>query len=221
MTVSCVIAAFNEEVRVAETVREAARIPGVTEVVVVDDGSRDMTARRAQEAAARVVAGRHAGKADAVRRGIAAARGDILLLLDADLGQSAADGAALLGPVLADEADLVIATFPKTAHRGGFGWAVGIARWGIERLTGRRMTAPLSGQRALRRVILEQGHGLGRGWELEVGMTVDALRAGFRVVEVPTKMGHRLTGRSGRDVAHRAAQMMGVARALWRRWWVR
>lgn len=214
-TVSCVIAAYNEAGRIADTVRAARALPAVDEVIVVDDGSTDGTSTAAEAAGARVVTlGKNRGKALAVAHGVREARGDVVLLLDADLGGSAADAAGLLAPVVAGEADMAIATFPKTSHRGGFGWAVGLARWGIRRLGGRKMEAPLSGQRAARREVLAGD--LGRRWELEVGMTVGALRRGFRVVEVPTGMTHRLTGRSFRDVTHRAGQLIGVAKALWR-----
>lgn len=212
---SCVIAAYNEAERIGDTVRTARMIGGVDEVLVVDDGSTDGTSAVAREAGARVVKlARNHGKAFAVARGVKEAGGEVLLLIDADLGSSAAEAALLLAPLTAGEADMAIATFPKTAHRGGFGLAVGLARWGIRRLAGREMQAPLSGQRAVRREVLSAD--LGKRWELEVGMTVAALRRGFRVVEVPTRMSHRLTGRSLRDAAHRAGQLVGVAKALWR-----
>ena len=217
MTVSCVIAAFNEADRVGETVRAVLGIPAVDEVVVADDGSEDATRRCAEDAGARVISCPHRGKGEALQDGIAAATGDVILLLDADLGVSGALAQSLLEPVLDGQVDLAIATFPRTAHKGGFGWAVGLARWGIRCLTGREMEAPLSGQRAFRREVLE-GRGVGRGWEVEVGLTVDALRGGFRVKEIPLPMAHRATGRSARDFAHRAKQLMGVARALWQRW---
>lgn len=214
-TVSCVIAAYNEAARIAETVRTVRSLDGIDEVIVVDDGSTDATPTLAASAGARVhTLSRNEGKALAVARGVEEARGRILLLLDADLGTSAAAAGELLAPVLAGSADMTIATFPKTAHRGGFGWAVGLARWGIWRLAGRRLAAPLSGQRALVREALPGD--LGKRWELEVGMTVAALRRGFRVVEVPTRMTHRLTGRTPGDAAHRAGQLVGVAKALWR-----
>ena len=79
------------------------------------------------------------------------------------------------------------------------------------------MADPLSGQRALRREVWERIGGFEPGFGAEVALTIDAIRAGFRVVEVPTTMTHRVTGRDWAAKRHRARQLMAVARALWKR----
>lgn len=53
---------------------------------------------------------------------------------------------------------------------------------------------------------------------VEIGLTVQALRAGFCVIEVPTAMTHRITGRSAADIRHRAAQFLSAAGVLLRLW---
>lgn len=219
MTVSVVFPAHNEADAVESSVRAAWHLAGVSQVVVVDDGSHDATAELAMGAGAEVIrlAGR-SGKAHALAAGLAASTGDVILTLDADLGASVAEATRLLGPIESGEADLAIATFPETTHHGGFGLVVGLARWGIERLGGRRMAAPLSGQRAFRREALAKLGDLGQGWQVEVRMTIQALRQRLVVVEVPTKMQHRLTGRRARDFWHRGGQLIGVVRALWNCW---
>jgi glycosyltransferase involved in cell wall biosynthesis len=181
-------------------------------VIVVDDGSADDTARLAEQAGARVVTlTLNLGKGGAVMEGSRAAAGDILLLADADLGDSAREARALLLPILRGESDMTIATFPVLPGRGGgFGFVVRLARDTIRRETGRTMDAPLSGQRAVRRDALERIGGLASGFGLEVALTIDALKAGLRVVEVPTKMTHRVTGRDLRSILHRLRQYMAV-----------
>ena len=150
--------------------------------------------------------------------GIRASEGRILLLLDADLGRSACEVDKLLFPVLADEADMTIASFPIIPGAGGgFGLAVGLARRGILRLTGQKLDSPLSGQRGLRREVLERVGGIAPGFGAEVALTIDAIRAGFRVMEVPTTMTHRVTGRDWKGIRHRARQFRDIARALVRR----
>jgi len=217
--IAAIIPAYNEEARVSATVRALRGLALVDEILVVDDGSVDRTAHCAEEAGARVVRlEANRGKGAALNEGVKAARGDILLLLDADLGESAAQAECLLMPVLAGEADMTIATFPVIPGRGGgFGLVVRLARWGIRRATGREMAAPLSGQRALRRAVWERIAGFAPGFGAEVALTIDALHAGFRVVEVPTTMTHRVTGRDWKAVRHRARQFLAVAQALWTR----
>jgi hypothetical protein len=113
---------------------------------------------------------------------------------------------------------MTVAVLPPSGRRGGRGWAVGLARAGIRRLTGVSLRAPLSGQRALRRETLSAYRG-SRGFGLEVALTVDLLRAGYRVLEVPTAMAHRVGGLGWRDSLHRARQMADVAWSLAQRSW--
>lgn len=216
--ISVLIPAHDEAERIAATV--CAARPLAEEIIVVDDGSEDDTAARAEVAGADVVLRqRHQGKGAALQAAFALSRGDVLLLLDADLGDSAAEAKKLLEPVLSGTADMAIATFPVGSGKGGgFGLVVRLARWGIRRLTGRTMEAPLSGQRALRSEVALNAGGFARGWGVEVALTVFALRAGFRVLEIPTNMTHRVTGRSLAAIRHRAAQFFSVARTLLRLW---
>jgi glycosyltransferase involved in cell wall biosynthesis len=108
--VSCVIPAFNEAARIETVLIAALAHPLIAEVIVVDDGSSDGTAQIAQAMGARVIVQpQNGGKTRALRDGIAAARGDFLLLLDADLERiGEADITALLTPVLAAQTDVSI-----------------------------------------------------------------------------------------------------------------
>jgi len=214
-TVSVVIPAFNEAERLPTTLAALHGLPGLSEVIVVDDGSTDDTAEAARRAGARVVRlAQNRGKGAALQAGTAAARGDVLLLLDADVGETAGEARKLLEPVLRGEADLVIGAFPRQEGPSGFGLAERAARWWLRRLTGRELTSPLSGQRALTRQVLEAVGGFAAGFGAEAALTVDAVRAGFRVLEVPVAMRHRKTGRTLRGFWHRARQLLHVARAL-------
>ena len=219
--VVAVVPAKDEEERVGATIVALQSIPQVLHVVVVDDGSRDQTAAVA-EWTGRVEVVRHSrnrGKAAAMTTGAARAAelapGAPVLFADADLEGSAAALGALVGPVLAGEADMTIAVLPPQDRRGGgFGIVVRTAREGIVRLTGWRPTQPLSGQRCLSRAALDAAMPLADGWGVEVGLTVDVLRAGGRVLEVPCALRHRVTGRDLSSQAHRARQLADVARAL-------
>ncbi len=110
---------------------------------------------------------------------------------------------------------MAIATFPPPAGKAGFGLVKNLARWGIGRLGGEfEASAPLSGQRALTRACLATVRPFSAGYGVEVGLTVRALRAGFRLVEVPTTMSHAATGRDLQGFIHRGRQLVHVALAL-------
>ncbi len=223
--IAVVIPAKDEADRIAATVAAAATIHGVDLVVVVDDGSADETGRIAEGAGARVV--RHIvnkGKAAAMQTGAEAVavaeRGALtppraLLFIDADLGDSAVNTAPLATPVLAGEADMTIAILPRQATAGGGrGFVVNLARKGIVEATGWTPTQPLSGMRCLTREAFQAALPLAAGWGVETGLTIDLLRAGFRVEEVPCELHHRVTGKDWRGQVHRAKQYRDVARAL-------
>jgi hypothetical protein len=212
--VVAIVPARNEEARVGDTV--AALEPLADEVVVVDDGSEDATTPRALAAGATVLriparAGKGAAIEGALRRLPPA---DVWLLADADLGASAAGLRTLLDHVLGGGADLAIAVLPRQPG-GGFGIVKRLAGRAIRALAGLRVREPLSGQRAVTAPCLAACRPLARGFGLETAMTIDAVRAGYRVEEVEVDgLGHRPTGRGLGGFAHRARQGMDIARAV-------
>jgi hypothetical protein len=227
-TVLALVPAKDEAERVGATVRALRELPGVAEVLVVSDGSADATAARALEAGAHCLdLPRTLGKGGALNAGLAALMGRVaerlspepaaLLLADADLAETAGRLGRLLDPVLAGEADLAIADLPAQPGAGGFGVAMGLARRGMARATGRRMAEPLSGQRAVRWEALPALLPFAPGFGVEVAMTIDALRAGLRVVEVEVDLHHNPTGRDLSGILHRARQARAIARELTRR----
>jgi hypothetical protein len=228
--VACIIPAKDEQQRIAATVTAAASLPHVELVVVCDDGSSDATAQHAAAAGAIVVSHRrNRGKAAAVESAVNALgvleqrdrrpECGTLLLLDADLGATASACAPLVEPVVADRADLTIAVLPAQSTEtgeaaGGFGLVVSTATRGIAEATGWTPQAPLSGQRCLTRRAFELASPLAAGWGVEVGMTIDVLRAGLRVEEIPVALTHRATGKDLAGQLHRARQLRDVSRAL-------
>lgn len=213
--VTALVAARDEGDRIGETVSALRGLDLVADVVVVDDGSGDETSARALAAGASVLRLDHPrGKGHAVEgalRRLPAA--DVWLLADGDLGESAAALDALLAPVLAGDADLAIATFPP-GQAGGFGLVKRAAARAIRALSGLEVREPLSGQRAITAGALEAVRPLARGFGLETAMTIDAARAGLRVVEVPAEVAHRATRRDARGFAHRGRQGWHVLLAV-------
>jgi glycosyltransferase involved in cell wall biosynthesis len=213
-----IVAARNEADRVGETVTALHSTFPAAQVWVADDASEDGTAEVAMAAGARVVSrGRPHGKGANVTAAAEAALSEanvppLFLLCDGDLGSSAARLEPLVAAVRAGECDLAVATF-ATRVGGGFGLALGFARWAIHRLSGFEAEAPISGQRALRTEVLREVLPFARGYGMEIGMTVDAVRAGYRVGEYELELTHRATTRSFAGFLHRGRQLADFVRA--------
>lgn len=126
--VSVVVPVFNEAATVGQVVDELLALGLELEILLVDDGSTDgspaVLARLAEahDAVRVLTQPANRGKGAAVRRGIAASTGDVLLIQDADLEYSPADIPALIEPLLSGKADAVFGTrlrggsHPQRAH---------------------------------------------------------------------------------------------------------
>jgi hypothetical protein len=204
------VAARDEEGRIADTVTALRSV--CDEVVVADDGSRDRTAAAAEEVGALVlVVPESIGKGGALEGALARLDpSDAYVLVDGDLGTSAKEAAALLEEVRAGRADLAIGILPRDPRHGGFRVVKRAAATAIQAVCGFRAREPLSGQRALSREAMEAVRPLSPGFGVDVGMTIDAVRAGLRVVEVPVAMEHLPTGRSPAGFLHRARQGLAL-----------
>ncbi|PKQ38864.1 MAG: glycosyl transferase [Actinobacteria bacterium HGW-Actinobacteria-1] len=218
MSVVVLMPAHNEAERIAASVTAARSVRGVNRVIVIDDGSSDDTSGIAAAAGAEVIVMPvNVGKGGAMQAGLDAARNDadILVLLDADLGTTAAEAELLIAPVQAGSADMTIAVLPRPAGSGGFGLVKGLAKRGIAALgNGFDSHAPLSGQRALSQRAWQAAEPFASGYGAEVALTVRVLRAGLRVVEVPVSMAHAATGKDIAGFAHRGRQFLHVLGAL-------
>lgn len=209
-----VIPARDESSTIGDTVKAARGLPGVSRVIVVDDGSRDDTAKEADLAGAEVVSSRKKlGKGGALGLGIRDLSEDVVVFLDGDLGREVRKASVLLDPVRMGNADMCVAGV-LTEGRGGLGIVRSVAYWGIKRLTGAGFACPLSGQRALTRELIENLDSLAAGFGVEVGLTVDVLSKGYRLLEVPSGMVHRGTGRGIAGFLHRGRQLWDILKAL-------
>jgi hypothetical protein len=200
------IAARDEQARIAATVTAVRRELPYARVVVADDGSRDDTAARAEAAGARVLRLARRGKGQALTLAERAVPPGRLLLCDADVRGP-------LSGLAASAADVAIAVFPSR-EGGGFGIAKRTARSLIRRLTGYAPREPLSGQRSLSETARARCFPLAAGFGCEVGMTVDALRAGLLVKELDLPLEHRPTGRDVIGFAHRGRQLVDAVLAV-------
>jgi glycosyltransferase involved in cell wall biosynthesis len=227
--VSVIVTAYNEAPRIGATLDALTlAFPGAP-VWVADDGSTDATALLAREAGALLVRSeRMIGKGGAATaaawdallqaRTTTGARPTsmIFVLCDADLGSSALELGALADAVRRGDADIAVAAF-ATRVGGGVGLAVAFARWAIRRRCGLSLRAPISGQRALHARALEDVLPFAAGFGMEIGMTIDAARAGHRIAELELDLSHRATGRSLSGFLHRGRQLVDFVRVYFAR----
>ncbi len=176
MTLTCIIPAYNEEARIGAVLTAVLNHPLIDEVIVVDDGSADGTTRviSAFPQARLITLPRNGGKTAAVIRGLAAATGDMILLVDADLvGLAAHHLTTLITPVRDNRADIAI----SLRDNAPFPW-----RWiGLDYI---------SGERVLRKSLLAgQTEALQRlpkfGFEVFLNSIVVAKQSRIAVVKWP------------------------------------
>jgi len=163
------------------------RVPLVDEVLVVDDGSVDDTARVATDAGARVVAtsdvlsgcGPGQGKGEALWKALGAARGDLLAFCDADLREfDPAFVTGLLGPLLADPGIGFVKGFydrPLEGVSGTGGRVTELVARPILALLFPHLACvvqPLAGEFAARREVLEQLPFV-QGYGVDLGLLID------------------------------------------------
>jgi glycosyltransferase involved in cell wall biosynthesis len=219
-----IVAARNEADRIGATLDALRATFPDASIWVGDDASDDETSVVALAHGAQVVRrGRPHGKGGNVTAAAEAALSDsvsssaeLALVCDGDLGGSAAALAGLVEPVRRGECDLAVAAFHRRVG-GGFGIALRFGRWAIRSRSGFIAEAPISGQRAMRIEVLREVLPLASGFGMEIGMTVDAVRAGRRVCEVELDLEHRATGRTLGGFVHRGRQLRDFTRVWWAR----
>jgi glycosyltransferase involved in cell wall biosynthesis len=219
-----ILAARNEADRLAATLQALACAFPNASVWVADDGSSDETSQIARTAGARVARsegpiGKGGAATLAARSALERLRprpDAIAVLCDGDLGESAELLGALVEEVRHHEADVAVAAFARRTG-GGVGLAVGFARWAIHRRCGLRLHAPISGQRALRVQALKDALPFAAGFGMEIGMTIDVARAGYRLHEVQLDLEHHASGRTPAGFAHRGRQLLDFLRVYMKR----
>jgi len=199
--VSVVIPALNEEEPIAGVVRAIPR-DVADEIIVVDNGSTDRTAERAQAAGARVVHEPRQGYGRACSVGMRAVspRAEVVVFLDGDGSDCPELIPGLLAPIAAGTHDFVIGSRTRGRRETG---SMNLSQLLAGRVAGLMLRALYGARftdmcpfRAIRREALRK---LGMreetyGWNLE--MQIRAARAGLRILEVPVDHRRRAGGKS-------------------------
>lgn len=209
--VTVVIPTRDEEGGIAEII-EAVR-PYADEMLVVDGHSRDRTRDIAAAHGARVILDRGRGKGDALRLALDAAASDIVVFIDADGSHDPNDIPAMVAPIKAGQADMVIGSRGKGGSDELHGTIEQFIRYvgsqlimlAINYRWNVRLTDSQNGFRAIRR---EVGQRLGLKANLttiEQEMLMRALKLGYRVSEIPS---------------HEYERRWGTSKVVvWKLWW--
>lgn len=179
MNVIAIIPAYNEEKTIGEVLTVLKEIDVIDRIVVVSDGSTDGTVDVAREFDVHVIElYENMGKGGAMKAGFESAEAEVILFLDADLlGLTSHHVHALLEPVLTGEAEMTLGIF------GGGRMVTDLAQ---------KVAPYLSGQRAVRRSLLEQISDMDIArFGVEVALTRQIENQDIRVKEVVlTDMSH-------------------------------
>ena len=210
MQTAVIIPALNEEKNVGAVVKEARRSLASAAIIVVDDGSRDNTAKVARAAGAVVLVNKkNLGKMESTKKAMVYLEKKyptvkIVALIDADRQYDAADLSKIVGPIAAGRADFVVGkrsltSIPYFRHR--FGIYIIAAIFNL--MNGTNFTDTVCGLRAISIDAYKKMRLCSSGYAVESEMLVEAIKNGMRVVEVPVKVDYKIshTGRKGTTMA--------------------
>jgi len=191
---SVLMPALNEERTISQVLDTVLASPVDLEVILVDDGSTDRTWELMEARARddpRVHAFRHAvngGKGAAIRTALQKARGQVVLIQDADLEYDPADYPRLLEPMQDERATVVYGSRAFTSHTAYSYWYVmgnRLVTLATNVIYNCYLSDMETGYKVMPRDVALSLHLQARGFELEPEITAKLIRSGHRIYEVP------------------------------------
>lgn len=214
MEIAIIAPVYNEEKYIHDTIKGLKSIAYNIDIYIVDDCSTDSTLMILKniENINIISLKENKGKGNALQRGIESTIGryDVIGFVDGDVGITSKEIEKLITPILEKKADVTIAKFPPPKKKGGFGMVKKLSLYGIKFFTGKEIYSGLSGQRVFKTEVLKEFKTIPFGYGVEVGMTIDILRKGYSILEVPVEMSHDETGRDLGGIKHRLKQFIHI-----------
>jgi glycosyltransferase involved in cell wall biosynthesis len=195
MLLSILIPVFNEEKTLATVVDRIAALPGEKQIIIVDDcstdGTPDVIADLQQILGSQLTVVRHSvnqGKGAALRTGLAAVRGEVIIIQDADLEYHPEDYPAALRLIEGGWADAVYGSRFLGPHRVFLYWHY-LANKFLTFLVNISVDAILTdmetGFKMFRTDVLKSLDLQSSQFDFEVEVTMKLFRCGYRVYEIP------------------------------------
>jgi len=219
--INAIVPAYNEEKNIKATLTALKKSKYITGILVIDDGSKDDTYRIVKEMGINIIKlNKNYGKGKAIKEGLVRLIdfSDIICFFDADIGDSAKEADKLILPVLKGEGDVVIGRFINKGS-GGFGLVKKLSKYGVKFFTGRAIESVLSGQRVFKAEVLKKINNIPGNYGIEVSMTIDVLKLGYSILEVPVNMYHEETKNNLKGFLHRGRQFVQVLFTLIGKLW--
>jgi glycosyltransferase involved in cell wall biosynthesis len=200
MNLSVVIPVYNEVENIGEILKRVQSTKLAIEIVVVDDGSQDGTrdtlrALDGKENVRVILHERNQGKGAAVVTGLRAAKGDILLIQDADLEYDPRDYPGLLQPIEEGKADVVYGSrFLGAPHRVTMFWhlmANRLLTFMTNILYNTILTDMETGYKVFRREVIDNMKIRAKRFDFEPEFTAKVLKRKYRIFEVPISFNPR------------------------------
>jgi glycosyltransferase involved in cell wall biosynthesis len=187
--IAVLVPCYNEEVAIAQVVRDfRAALPSAA-IYVFDNNSTDNTAAAARAAGAEVYQEKHQGKGFVVRRMFAEVEADIYVLVDGDATYDAPSARVMIGRLLKERLDMVVGNRidrDQAAYRPGHRTGNWLLSTFVTEMFGPSFKDMLSGYRVFSRRFVKSFPVLSGGFEIETELTVHALELGLPVAEVDT-----------------------------------
>lgn len=187
--IAVLIPCYNEGLAVAKVVNEfRAALPSAA-VFVFDNNSTDNTAAAARAAGAEVFHEKRQGKGFVVRRMFSDIEADIYVLVDGDATYDALSAPAMVGCLLKDRLDMVVANrvdHEQAAYRAGHRTGNLLLTSFVAMVFGSGLNDMLSGYRVFSRRFVKSFPVLSGGFEIETELTIHALELGLPSAEIDT-----------------------------------
>ncbi|MBN2010345.1 glycosyltransferase [candidate division KSB1 bacterium] len=197
MHIAVIIPAYNEELTIANVVREYRDALPEASIYVGDNNSKDNTAKEAEDAGAIVIHCEQQGKGNAVRKMLEVVNADVYVMIDADETYSAENVRDLIDPIEQGKADMVVGS-RKQISKKAFSFSHKIGNWVLTTILNRffkvELKDILSGYRVMSKRLAEHLVLLAEGFEIEAELTIRTLQEHYRIVEIPIDYRNRPKG---------------------------